>query len=746
MLCFLLVALTGTTARAQELPPMTARGKPAILSATPNSRKVPRFGKFELTIELSASYDNPFDPEQIDLTARFTSPSGRKFTVAGFFYQPYKNRNAGDDEKTPMLEPAGEPCWKVRFAPDEIGTYAYSLALENRFGATEGRAKSGPATFECIPSSRSGFIRVSPVNRRYFRFDDGSSFFPVGQNLQNDWPRYSHFRPLADAGCNAVRVWTFCHWSWLEWTYKPDIPWAGSGHWMRSYAGAGRYNQRIAWIADDYLARCERDGLHLMLCLGNGTGGGELSDTGRYDSWGGHPYNVSNAGFLEKPKQIWTDERAIRLYKQRMRYIIARYGYSTSVWAWEFWNELGTATPDIVAWHREMSDYVHRTDPHRHLVTTCTWTRMPKKFNAVWDLPGIDFTQSHIYRGPATIRRRVALALHDHPDKPHIIGEGGGCFPGKDGALDPGGIDFHNSLWAAVMSGSAGTTLPWFWRHRIEPGNLFFHYTAVRRFVKDVPWATTDLKPAPAPRVFFKATPPRRLSPVLVAPIAAGWGEKAPRNRFAIEPDGTMPHIEDFTADLFGRGHPDWRNPPTITVNYPAPGKFIVHVSEAAHAVLEIYLDGKPALRDDSLGVPRTLIRRDFSIDVPAGKHEVRLVNAGGDWLCIRHMLLTNYRDASKYPDLDVYWLKSDTEALLWVHNRLNEWDFRAIGVTPQPVSSARVELARLKDGDYTVEWWDTYKGEVTRTEKAAARGESLILELPSVNTDGACKIKRVRQ
>ena len=66
-------------------------------------------------------------------------------------------------------------------------------------------------------------------------------------------------------------------------------------------------------------------------------------------------YNVANGGFLSKPQglllyirfSLWlfipdffTDERAKADYRNRLRYLVARYGYSTSVFAWEFFNEV----------------------------------------------------------------------------------------------------------------------------------------------------------------------------------------------------------------------------------------------------------------------------------------------------------------------------------------------------------------------------------------------------------------------
>jgi hypothetical protein len=50
---------------------------PSILSVRADSGKVGLYEKFELRIDLEAAYNNPFDPDQIDLIAEFTSPSGK---------------------------------------------------------------------------------------------------------------------------------------------------------------------------------------------------------------------------------------------------------------------------------------------------------------------------------------------------------------------------------------------------------------------------------------------------------------------------------------------------------------------------------------------------------------------------------------------------------------------------------------------------------------------------------------------
>ena len=391
-------------------PPLSARGDCAIRKVTVSADTVPRYGRLELTVDLSASYDNPYDPDQVDLAATFTAPSGKTAVVPGFFYQGY--RRAPGDPDTPILACDGEPCWRARFAPTEVGPYRCVVRLRNQSAGVMHEAAAAPVAFRCVSSGSPGFIRVTNASQqsggpRYFAFDSGAPFYPVGQNTQNDWIDYRHTRTLAEAGADCARSWLFCHWTWLEWS--PMTPtWAAPGHWIRGYGGAGAYNQGLAWIADEYLSRCERDGIRLMLCIGAAHEVNAGDDVGR---WAGHPYNRATGGFLDKPEEYWSNPRARQLARNRLRYIAARYGYSTAVWAWEFWNELGDAGPDVTAWHREMGDYLRSVDPNRHLLTTSTWQPEPDRLAPIWRLPEIDFTQSHIYSPSPAFEPIVAAHL-----------------------------------------------------------------------------------------------------------------------------------------------------------------------------------------------------------------------------------------------------------------------------------------------------------------------------------------------
>ena len=90
------------------------------------------YEKFELRIDLEATYANPYDPEEIDLRAEFTSPSGKQWTIWGFY-------NPSDWSR----------LWMVRFAPTEKGSWSYVVKVTDR----EGTAQSRPRTFTAVESA-----------------------------------------------------------------------------------------------------------------------------------------------------------------------------------------------------------------------------------------------------------------------------------------------------------------------------------------------------------------------------------------------------------------------------------------------------------------------------------------------------------------------------------------------------------------------------------------------------------------
>ena len=125
-----------------------------------NSATIGLYEKFEVILDIDDSaIVNPYDPNEINITARFVSPSGVEWNVVGF-YDDYLGR----DE------------WKVRFSPNEVGQWSY-LVSNNSIGK---RSTTEVQTFDAVASEHHGWIQVSEENPHYFSHDDGTAFYGVG--------------------------------------------------------------------------------------------------------------------------------------------------------------------------------------------------------------------------------------------------------------------------------------------------------------------------------------------------------------------------------------------------------------------------------------------------------------------------------------------------------------------------------------------------------------------------------------
>jgi hypothetical protein len=465
-----------------------------LRSVTSNRQTVPVYEPLELTLELSATFDNPFAPEDIDVHAVFTSPRGRAITVNAFWYQLFKRRLEGESEK---IEPAGEPLWKLRFTPDCTGKWEYQVHAKDRSGST-GLPK---ASFVATESPARGFIRRSASNPRVFAWDNEQAFFGIGENVCWGGKRgsfdYDDWLPaLGKAGGNFIRIW-MCSWNCaLEWAEH-------SRGELRSgdYHNVGLYSLDNAWKLDTILEIAQRNGISVMLCLGTY---GEFNEGGYFNEgqWKANPYNVANGGPCSKPEEFWTNATARKLYQRRLRYLAARYGHRTNLHSWEFWNEAKAPAP----WVAEMARFLKGSgefqgrpaDPYGHLVTT-TYGEA-----AVWEIPEIDYTQTHSY-GTGNYADHAPVLYkearnHDRFGKPHWSAEFGIDWRSPDNKYDPDGIglNLHNALWASALSGDAGGALIWWWDSYVHPKRLYPHFGALQRFTDTVPWTDPGWKPLKA--------------------------------------------------------------------------------------------------------------------------------------------------------------------------------------------------------------------------------------------------------
>ncbi len=235
--------------------------KIALRSAEPVRSVIARYEKFELTLDLNTNAANPFDPDQIDVQAVFTSPQGKSVTVPAFLYQPFTRKLEGGAEH---LDPAGEPVWKVRFAPDTAGTWSYRLTAKDATGT----ATLPTSHFHVAAGDNKGFVRRSARVPSLFTFNDGQPYFPVGENMcwSGEAGTFDFDRWLVDlhrAGGDWIRLWMTENKLGIELTGGRNQPADYIG-----YHGLGVYSLDNAWQLDTILDTAAQNHVYVIVCMG----------------------------------------------------------------------------------------------------------------------------------------------------------------------------------------------------------------------------------------------------------------------------------------------------------------------------------------------------------------------------------------------------------------------------------------------------------------------------------------------
>jgi hypothetical protein len=180
----------------------------------------------------------------------------------------------------------------------------------------------------------------------------------------------------------------------------------------------------------------EQKGLYLMLCLDyHGMFAVKPDSWGGNNYWPTNPYNRAQSGPCVNHDAFFTDTLAATRYRKRLRYLVGRYGYSSRLLAWQFFNEIDNVYqyPDpahVAAWHARMGDWLRAQDPYRHLITTSLTGGSDRP--EIWQLPQLDFAVYHSYglAQPAAALPGIIQSFLTRYQKPMRIGEYGIDSPG----------------------------------------------------------------------------------------------------------------------------------------------------------------------------------------------------------------------------------------------------------------------------------------------------------------------------
>ena len=287
-----------------------------------------------------------------------------------------------------------------------------------------------------------GFLRVD-ANGRYFVFDDGTSYVPVGFNrfmlyqqseksidsLLSLWSRY---------GVNYLRL-------WVGLASEPEIE-------------VGKFNGDRLERLDYIVSRCQDYGIYLSICfwdentLRSGWKWGW--DSGRlvYN----HKLYESGTADSATDLQGITDADSWRAMKTRYRFFVQRWKDYRSLFMWDLVNDCKKTDE----WKSAMYDFVRSVDDHDHIITV--------QYNTGRD-PGGDMDCGSVrvydYNPAGNDAEEMAKSLFARVQQAVVHGDpvycGEGGMDHKTGQRRDLERGFLHMLWGPLAVGAAGNLHSW---------------------------------------------------------------------------------------------------------------------------------------------------------------------------------------------------------------------------------------------------------------------------------------------
>jgi hypothetical protein len=479
---------------------------------------VPQYDKIEYGASINQTYDNPYNPDEVKLQAEFTSPSGQTYLKDAFFYIPFaidttkQGCNGSSSYNQRWIQQPNPRPWRIRFAPNEIGLWSVILKLYVN-GNSISISNSISQQFYCYQGNNAGFLKRSK-NGKYLEFTNGNSFFGIGENITH-FPGTQTVKAnvsnINGSGCNktfdATNIVNAPCSLWNHSTYAEYM----MKKWMAEFSEVGGNYQRL-WITPDgydpewetlgnYTNRQNRmyeldqliefskeKNIYIQLMLIHSSRF-DICDTIE-NGWPLNPYRNING--VNNIIDFFTNPTAVKLHKQKLRYIMSRWGYSTNIACYELSNELdfmnsggslytgNCSNKQLVArwwdsnyylpinqWHIDISQFIKNEDKN-HLImysnAVAQSMDMPSTNSAVLN-KNIDLISLHQYGHDYNINYQKSFVNQKYNQKykkPINIGETGFNGGGVCSVQDPENTLLHNSLWGSAFNGSFTTDLYYF--------------------------------------------------------------------------------------------------------------------------------------------------------------------------------------------------------------------------------------------------------------------------------------------
>ncbi len=332
---------------------------------------------------------NPFADDSLQIQIHINTPSGDNYIKWAFYMEEAK----WDDDPGPptgssftMSEDLANPLhkykWRFRFSPDVVSstipwTFDISIFCPYRTDLTPNLLQYSLFSFICDPplSTNKGWLHVNTSNHRYLQFDNGDSFFGIGENMcgnrakwnypyymeyhKSDYDNYAQsLDETASAGGNYVSMhldkFSFAP-EWDDLGYYRDFHSAPACPcWTNWDARNLTGNRQLrAWTFDKIVDKLAADNIYCKLYIQSHVPGVAYQT---FD-WGDNAYvrkyaQSSNptpppCNFIDTKEIFKTStvsnsatEGAMYYWKRLYKYILSRWGYSPNIPVIEPWREI----------------------------------------------------------------------------------------------------------------------------------------------------------------------------------------------------------------------------------------------------------------------------------------------------------------------------------------------------------------------------------------------------------------------
>jgi len=523
---------------------------------------VPQYTKMEIGLKLSNELQsevdnffdndpsngdglNPFNRHDIDIQMNFFINGQPVDRSDAFYYVPQKIENDNFVDDTTSFN------FRFRHSPRYVGSYTAEIELL----IGDQRINTSYIQFEVTESDEKGFLEKGNYNYHLRYSKTKESFFGVGQcipwaSIPGDQKVSASFLNLNDKMGTPLEVLKEHEGNFTRFVAAP---------WSLQFEteALGNYNPKRdhAWYLDKLTEFCDDQKVYFIYCMKLHTdvmsgiydesqNGGWLNNV--YNSFGDYvsPYpSEENIPPVSTVLEFFTKDSPKDHYKNYLRYIVSRYGYSTSVAGWQLLSEINDADGykddepgvrnAVHTWIDEMAAFLDTVQFDRHLTSVAATGDDAGTLDYVEDFglfnsPYIDFTGVHTYtaQDPGSntagkMRNRGLTAVYtavrnltsgsngilssnppmENRNMPFIFDEYGAVITsGDQNGLSIynefnvcNGHGFHNDLWTSMCSGSAIPGLDW--PASDYPDKWFIweeEFHGIKKFFQDIDFETVN--------------------------------------------------------------------------------------------------------------------------------------------------------------------------------------------------------------------------------------------------------------